>query len=310
MKKAKILVLGGSGFVGQATIPSLLASGHEVSVISRSILKPPQLDGTNYFSSSLEQKQILQALLPTTEFVLHFASASTPSVSALDPTFEALHNITPTAQLLETLQSYPNIHLIYLSSGGTIYGDPGPGLIDENVPSKPLSYYGAGKACIENLLTAYSNQTKNVVTIIRPANLYGPNQPLRSGFGIIPTVMQKLRDDSRLDIWGKGDTIRDYLYIDDFSSLIQCCLKHPPSDILNIYNAGTQVGTDVNKVCSLLEGISGKLISKQYHEKRSVDVQSIILNSQKARTNLSWQAHTTIEHGLEKTWKWFNTQIK
>ena len=89
---------------------------------------------------------------------------------------------------MEVLEEFQDTLLVYLSSGGAVYGDTFEEFNTENLPLKPLSYYGAGKAAVEKFLLAYQSQTGNKILILRPSNLYGPGQNIREGFGIIPAV--------------------------------------------------------------------------------------------------------------------------
>lgn len=232
------------------------------------------------------------------------ASASTPSTSTHNPTFEILHNVIPTTQFLEAFAEHHTPLLIYLSSGGAIYGNHQSEKASEQHVVTPLSYYGAGKASIESLLHAFCHQTKRNAIVLRPSNLYGPDQPERTGFGIIPTLIAKALRNEPIDIWGDGNTTRDYLYIDDFIELL-CKIIDSNSyiDGCNIFNAGTGNGTTVNDLCKKIESISGVTFIRNYHPIRAVDVQRIVLDTEKTKATYNWTAKTSLNVGLKETWQ-------
>lgn len=303
MSGKNILLLGGTGFVGRKLVTWLSQRGHTLSVISRSTRQTPFTPDIAYFSCSLEHRETLRRLLPTTDVVIHLASASTPATSTLDPTFEALHNVMPTARFLEIFAEYPATKLIYLSSGGAIYGDNPNPIVDENQASMPLSYYGAGKASIEALLHAFCHQTGRSATILRPSNFYGPGQPVRPGFGIIPTLISRALNNQTIEIWGDGNTIRDYLHIDDFTLIIEKLINQDSAiPDCKIYNAGTGTGTTVNQLCDLIENLNGRPLQRTYHTIRKVDVKRIVLDNQRIKAALDWEPTIDLLSGLEETW--------
>lgn len=312
MNKKNILLLGGTGFVGRKLVTRLNQRGHRISVISRSTRQTPFPQEIAYFACSLEHRETLRQLLPTTDIVIHLASASTPATSTLDPTFEALHNVMPTARFLEIFAEYPEAKLIYLSSGGAIYGDNSNPLVDEQQASMPLSYYGAGKASIEALLHAFCHQTGRNATILRPSNFYGPGQPVRPGFGIIPTLISRALNSQTIEIWGDGNTIRDYLHIDDFTSIIEKLINQEANRPgCKIYNAGTGTGTTVNQLCEFIENLNEKPLHRTYRTIRKVDVKRIVLDNQRIKSELDWEPTIDLKSGLEETWNFMkNEQIK
>lgn len=301
----KILLIGGAGFIGSHLKSTLLNRGYEVIIGCRNL--PANKDpAVTYLSLAKDNMAPLESILPECSHVVHLASATTPGTSMLEPSKEVINNILPIAHLLEAMQKYHDIHLIFVSSGGAIYGNTHQDLVREDTLSQPLSYYGASKTAIEAFLYTYQKQTNNPVTILRPSNLYGSKQPLKTHFGIIPTIFNCLINDSVFEIWGDGEIIRDYLYIDDFIDLcIRIIQAKNYSHSYRIFNAGSGKGLSINHICNQVESITGKSICREYTHSRSVDVKKIVLNSSKVQSEFNWQASTSIKTGLEKTWENF-----
>lgn len=306
MNPQGILLLGGTGFVGRALAARLSRNSSEVYVIARTSYDWKGLTGIQSFDTSLDDQDLLKKILPRCKTVFHLASETTPGVSALKPSFEAASNLLPSLRFLECLQEYPHIQLIYVSSGGAVYGDSIHNPVMEDVALAPLSYYGAGKAALEKFIFSFCRQTNGRAIILRPSNFYGPGQGYKKGFGIIPTIFHHLRTGKDLRIWGDGETVRDYLYIDDFVDLCVHLLdKGSLPGKASIYNTGLGRGTTLNELCLLAEQVSGKPISRDYLPSRAVDVKSIILDCSRIERDHKWIAATDLRAGLTKTWEWF-----
>ncbi len=300
-----ILVIGGSGFVGQSLLPHLPAP---VYVISRRILTNLP-EGVQAFQTSLDDLETLKKILPKCRWLIHLASDSTPGVSAGKPVFEAEHNLAPNLKLFQLLQNYPKVNLLYLSTGGAIYGNPDNSTNKpkkENMQLHPLSYYAAGKIALEAFIAALVQQSPRHAVILRPSNFYGPGQPYRAGFGVIPTILEFQSTGKPLQVWGDGTNIRDYLFIEDFVTLCVMLLKksnHEPGT--QIYNAGAGCGYSLNQLCELLEKITKQPVLREYHPARTVDVKHIVLDTSHIKSDYGWQAQTSLPDGLKKTWLWY-----
>lgn len=302
-----LLVLGASGFVGRSLLKRLERQGRKIYSISRFVDGLSSKHVTVY-KSSIDDSKLLEKILPKCSTVIHLASDTTPGSSALQPSVEADLNLLPTLRFLECLQDHSSIHLIFVSSGGTVYGTQPNDLFTENVALFPNSYYGAGKVSIEKFIFAYSSQTKASATILRPSNFYGPGQPYKKGFGIVPTIFHKILKNDTLQIWGDGEIIRDYLYIEDFIDLCEELLERTESSIPNgvsVFNVGSGVGTSLNDLCGIIENVTNRSVKRQYLPGRNVDVRHIILDSTLVKESFRWKPSTSLNEGLKSTWVWF-----
>jgi len=303
-----ILILGGSGFVGRRLLKRLYPQHSEIYVIARSAHTLPLLDGVTRYTDSLDNLELLNELLPKCHTVVHLASGSTPGSSALQPTFEAGNNLLPTLRFLESLHKQEPVNLIYVSSGGAVYGNPTSALVREDAPLFPLSYYGAGKVALEKFIGAFCLQAHRSATILRPANFYGPEQLFRSGFGIVPTILHHLQVGKPLQIWGDGENVRDYLYVDDFVELLVQLIDHPTAQThASIYNVGSEQGTTLNQLCHFIEQITGLTIERQYQLSRAVDVRRIVLDCNRIHQDYHWFPRTDLLTGLTLTWQCFSS---
>lgn len=298
-------MLGASGFAGATLLPVLLEDGwniHAISPHAPGLTEPHRIQ---WHHGSLGDRALLERTLPDCDAVVHLASATTPGISSRAPTLEASGNIIPTLQLIETITNYKNIHIVYASSGGAIYGNPSHFCVDEKAPCRPISYYGAAKLAIETFLRTLHATSGTPTTILRPANFYGPKQRHRRGFGLIRTLLESARTDQPVEIWGDGRAMRDFLFIDDFANAVVASLRRgAPSEQFSIYNVGTGIGHTIDQVCSLVEEVAGRKLNRIYRPARASDVAQIVLNPSRIATALGWKAKTDLRVGIERTWQW------
>ncbi|MBK8375590.1 MAG: NAD-dependent epimerase/dehydratase family protein [Sphingomonadales bacterium] len=282
MNRDGVLLLGGNGFIGSA-----LAGRLEQERIATHIV------GRN-------NGDLLEKALPECGTVIHLASATTPGSSARHPNLE-LGNLALTLRLLELLQNQPETHLIFFSSGGTVYGNPDRLPVAEDAPIAPLSNHGAGKAAQEVFCEAFRTQGR-AVTILRPSNAYGPGQTLRQGFGLVRTLIEHATNDTPFKIWGDGESVRDFIYIDDIVEATSRLIKL--SQDSGTYNIGSGMGYRINQVVGIVRNISEKRLETIYRPARGIDVRSVVLDSTRLKALLSWTPQIGLEDGVHRTLAW------
>lgn len=301
MKNKTVLLLGGGGFLGSALAQHLLRQNYTVHILTRRAIASDAPNVTLH-QGSLDDHVILETILPICSAVIHLASTTTPGSSANHPLIEAEQNIAPTLRFLQILQQYEDIQLIFVSSGGTLYGNPKTIPVSENHELRPRSYHGAGKAAIEAFLMAYSIRPGKHVTILRPSNLYGPGQSMRQGFGVIRTMLEHLRHDTTMDIWGDGENIRDFLYISDMVAVFDILLNREAHT--GIYNIGAGKGHSINQIREVIEQVCGKIFKFRYLPVREVDVRQVVLDCSRLKEQSGWQPQVSLEQGIRQTWEW------
>ncbi len=302
-----ILTLGGSGFIGTALSEALVATGNKVVALSRSATKPHH-SSIKYVSGAFNSPADFTPLLTDCRTVVHLASSSTPGSSASKPLHELEHNLRVTFALLEALQNVPHCNLLFVSSGGTLYGDKTIIPATESSRIAPMSYYGAAKAAAEHFISAWVQQFSRSATILRPSNVYGPGQAVRQGFGIIPTAFAKIMNNEALEIWGDGNAVRDYLFIDDLIQLCLAIVNNPMGSGAKILNASSNTGTSLNELLNLIEAVTGTHIRRVQHAKRHVDASHVVIDSCEAHRLFCWAPQTSLADGLKHTWKWWTKQ--
>ena len=308
MTSRETLVIG-AGFLGTALASQLASRGQRVHLLSRRP-EPPHAAGLQFHRGSLDDLDLVRGFLKTCRTIYHTACTTTPGSSAHNPVLEGMENLLPTLTLLQALQDSPDTHLVFLSSGGCLYGDLSGTPADERHCPRPVSYHGAGKAALEAFLHAYAHSQPSAarVTVLRPSNLYGPGQSLRSGFGLVRTVLERLRTNQPIDVWGDGETVRDYLYIED---LIEACTvvdRHEHDRRYRVYNVSAGMGHSINQLITTAERVCGRTAEVRRQLARSVDIKHVVLDSSALRRDTGWFPAVTLEDGLRRTWQWLLEQ--
>lgn len=298
--RRRILILGASGFVARHLTRRLAREGNELHLVSRHRI-PMRASHIHCYQSNFGDPVLLDKVLSRCDTVLHLASETTPGLSARHPAAEAA-GLTSTLQLMECLQRFSDRHLIFLSSGGSVYGNPHKTPVDETAPLMPRSHYAVGKVALELFMQAFAINWSGRITVLRPANLYGPEQPFRPGFGVVRTLLQHCQLGTEMEVWGNGEAIRDYLYIDDMTEACVYIINNSlPS---TTYNVGSMQGHSVNQLAKLVENVTGRTVPLQYREARQADVAAVVLDTSKLKMATGWSTRVGIEEGIARTWHW------
>ena len=303
----RILVIGGEGFIGRSLCEALLREGYRVQSASRSS-GPVVPGGVARIRCDVRSPEVISPLLEDCDFVVHLASASTPGSTAGRPLEEIEANLLPTLAVLQAMQSYPSLPLLFLSSAGSLYGGGHTEIFTEVDEVRPRSYHGAGKAAAENFIGAWSRQFERSAVILRPSNVYGPGQQKRRGFGIVPHALDAMLNEQPLTVWGDGSSARDYLYIEDLVALCQSIIGTEMAPGLSIFNAASGIAVSLNELFESMESVTGRQLQRHYEPMRSVDAERVAVDSGLAQRTFSWQPRIQLAVGIERTWNWLRSE--
>ncbi|TLX20892.1 NAD-dependent epimerase/dehydratase family protein [Thermomonas fusca] len=296
------LVLGAGGFLGRHLCRSLTAHGWHVVAATRN---PTTFDDSSIENavSPFDDASHFDDLVSRCSAVIHAAASTTPGSTAAQPQIEG--NLRTTLALVEALQEHPDVRLLYLSSGGTLYGDRASALAREADPLLPRSYHGAGKVAAEVFVQTWARQFSGCAIVLRPSNIYGPGQLSRRGFGIVPTAFERARDGAPFIVWGGGGATRDYLFVKDLIDLCMRAIEAPFSPGGHVFNAASGEALNVNQLLDRIDAVTGRPLERSFAPTRPVDITHIVLDNSAARNILGWHPRYSIEQGLERTWQWF-----
>lgn len=300
----RALVLGGCGFIGSHIVDKLVAEGFRVRVFDRypERFRAP-VEGVDYrFGDFKDTMAIIEALVDV-DVVYHLISATFPGTAALDPKRDVSDNILPTIDLLEAMAKSSTRRLVYLSSGGTVYGTPKQVPTGETHPLNPINSYGIVKVAIEQYIDIYCRERGLSAVIVRPSNPYGPRQGHVGVQGVVATFLNRVLSDEPIQIWGDGSVVRDYIFAEDLADL---CVNAEISGQDGAFNGGSGTGVTVNEIVAEIGRATGRTIVPNYIPGRAVDVPISILDMSQVQTRLGWEPKVGLRDGIEATWQWLS----
>jgi len=300
----RAMVLGGTGFIGSHLVDRLLAEGHQVRVLSRSPerFRAP-VPGVDYRQASLADIPALVEACAGIDVVYHLISTTVPATSNRDPIFDIDSNLVGLVRLLQVIRESGVRRLVYLSSGGTVYGPPEILPIPECHPLRPICSYGIVKVAAENYLQMFHALYGLDYVVVRAANPYGERQGHFGVQGIIGTFLNQIRRGEELEVWGDGTLVRDFIHVGDLARL---GVLAGTSERVGIYNGGSGRGYSIREVLGVIEQAVGRKLVVDWRPGRSFDVPKVVLDSSKAVADFSWRPEIELAEGIGRTWAGLN----
>ena len=274
MGALNVLIIGGNGFIGSNLGRSLADRGWKVT--SFDIAEPLMPDSrVEYIKGDFFDDNVLSDVIKGKDIIYHALSTVNPGNSNQKYMMGYGRDFIQTVRLFDMLKE-TDTKLIFLSSGGTVYGVQEKQPINEDAPTRPINHYGNVKLCIENALRVFDIQAKSKMMIARISNPYGPGQDHNKGVGFIDAVIRKTLAGEPVEVWGDGEIVRDYIYIDDVCTLLGNLAEYEGDE--TIFNISSSVGTSQNRILEIVKSIDDS-VRYEYKPARSVDVRKIILDN-------------------------------
>lgn len=309
MKKEHIncLVLGGRGFIGSHLVDALLERGHSVCSFHRPVgpgdfIDRPRHPALRDFEGDLTNERQLADALRGIDVCFHLISTTLPQSSNADPQFDVRSNVLSALNLLTHAVKAGVRKVVFVSSGGTVYGIPKGSPIRETHPTDPVCSYGITKLAIEKYMGLFRHLHGLDCTVLRIANPFGARQRMHSGQGAVAVFLGKVLRGEPIDVWGDGSVVRDYIYISDVIDSLIAAMEYAGPEY--VFNIGSGRGHSLNEVLQTLEDITGLPARRNYLAGRSFDVPSNVLCIERATSELHWAPRVPFEEGLRKFAEW------
>ena len=300
-------VIGGTGFIGRRVVDVLLSTGRRVTVIGRNP-EPSRVLPENalYFHGDIADKGFMAERLREADEVIDLAYSSVPKTSFENPVGDILGNLPASVGMFE-LACLPHIRkMVFVSSGGTIYGEPLSLPIAETHPTNPISPYGITKLALEKYAFMFHQLKGLPITCVRPSNPFGEGQRPFVGQGFIATAVASILSGKEISIFGEKGTIRDYIYVDDLAKGIVAALESGlPGEC---YNIGSGIGRNNLEIVASISRLAeaNELNPGVRHlDGRPFDVSASVLDSAKLREISGWQPEADFDEALERTFNWY-----
>jgi UDP-glucose 4-epimerase len=300
-------IIGGSGFIGQHLLRQLVPTGRDVIVLDRCpkpLVSP--FEKVTYLQADYAAGFDIDRILPDLDEIILLAHTTTPKASFDDPLTDLSSNVPAAVRLFGIAADAGIKKIIFVSSGGTVYGKATDLPISESHSTNPISPYGITKLTIEKYALMYHALKSLPVVCVRPGNAYGEGQRPFSGQGFIATAMGSILQRKELSVYGETGTVRDYIHVSDLVAGIIAALEDGiPGEC---YNIGTGIGHNNKQILDRLGPLAASStldILYQTLPDRSFDVPVNILDSSKLRKHTGWYPTIGFEAGLQRMWDWF-----
>lgn len=301
--KGNCLIFGGGGFIGSHICDELIRMGYGVTVFDKQNFskinifhlkdKIRVIEGD--FNNAIDLKRALEGI----DYVFHLVSSTLPATSNENPVYDAETNLVSSLRLLGELKGSQKKKIIFISSGGTVYGIPKEIPIPESHTRNPLCSYGIIKKTIEDYLYMYNYLYGLDYVVLRLSNPYGERQNPLYSQGVIPVFLRKILVGEEIHIWGDGSVKRDYIYIKDAVSVIAKSVEYSGNS--RIFNLGYGEGYTLNEIIKIMETETGKVPVVKYEAGRKLDVPVNVLDITLAKKTFGWKPKVTFAEGIKRT---------
>ena len=309
----RVLVTGGAGFIGSHIVDACIDAGHQVVVVDD--LSTGARANLNvrarWYHVDVRSEQldaVIAAERP--DVISHQAAQVSVKRSMDDPVLDASINVVGTLRLLEAARRHGVGRFVLASTGGAIYGDIAEGLADESHPCRPVSPYAIAKLSAEHYLESYRLAHGLETVVLRYSNVYGPRQDPHGEAGVVAIFMQKILAGTPPTIFGDGEYVRDYVFVDDVVRANLTALTLPLGRRTpTLFNIATGVQTTVNQLWQTVAAVGGTRLEPVHAPPRAGDVRRSALDPTRAKRELSFAPQIALAEGIARTWAWFASRV-
>jgi UDP-glucose 4-epimerase len=307
----RILVTGGAGFIGSHVVDAYIAAGHEVAILdnfstgNEANLNPAAETHRADIRDQPSVDKVIASFHP--DIVNHHAAQSEVPKSVADPTFDAEVNIIGGLNLLKASIDHGVKKVIFISTGGALYGEPDVVPANEDHPIRPLSPYGTSKFCFEQYLGTFKRTFGLEFTVLRYANIYGARQDFYAEEGrVVAIFASRMLTGKPVTIDGDGEQARDMLHVGDAATANLAALERGSG---GIFHVSTGIPVTVNDLYRKLAGLTDYKQAPNHGPRRKGDVYRIALDNARAQRDLGWAPRVDLEEGLSLTVDYFREQV-
>lgn len=298
----RCVVFGGGGFLGTNLCRSLVDKVEILKAFGRRQSFPEALKKIEWIPGDFTDSGTVAAAVAGCDTVFHLVTASTPASSNVDKIEDLQANVVSTLHLLEACREERVRRVVFVSSGGTVYGIPSVVPTPEHASLDPITAYGISKLAIEKYLALYYHLYGIDFRILRVANPYGPYQTSIRNQGVIAAFLHRALENKPIELWGDGSVTRDYIYVDDVIDALEAAAVHTGEQ--RIFNIGSGEGRSLLEIIDVIQKQLNMKLDIRYFEGRKADVPRSILEISRAEKDLNWTPKTPFLEGIAKTVEW------
>jgi UDP-glucose 4-epimerase len=296
------VVIGAGGFIGTNLCRALHGRVRRLRAFGRRQTFPEALRDVEWFQGDFADSAAIANALEGFDTVIHLANSTTPASANVDKVADLNSNVISTLRMLDACRSLGVRRVVFVSSGGTVYGIPETLPTPETAATFPITAYGVSKLTIERYLALYQHLYGLECRILRVANPYGLFQIPTKNQGVVAAFLFEALAGRPLQIWGAGDVVRDYLFIDDVVDALVRAITHVGQHF--VFNIGSGQGRSINEIAEMIGAVLNRRLQIQYVAGRAIDVPTSVLDISRAIGDLGWRPRVDFESGLRKTAAW------
>jgi len=296
----KTVILGAGGFMGRSIAKALSVTNADLTLFDMRFTEE-QRDHSRCvkgdFSSPADLEPVLKEGVDT---VIHLISTTVPATADKYPAADVRGNLLNTLELLDLCVRENVRRVIFVSSGGTVYG-PLDRAAKEDDPCCPVCSYGIVKRTIEEYLSLYYRLKGLEYLILRVGNAYGAAQTGKKPQGVIGAFLHRIVKGKLIEVWGDGSVVRDFIHIDDVARSFVAALQYTGSE--HVFNVGTGQGYSVKHVVELIESTIGQSVALSYHPQNSLDIPMNVLDITRIRHETGWKPTISLGEGISQVYR-------
>jgi UDP-glucose 4-epimerase len=305
----KVLVTGAAGFIASHVSDLYLANGYEVVIVDdlstgrRSNLNP----AAKFYQMDIRSPELAAVFeKERPDFVNHHAAQMDVRRSVADPLFDADVNVRGSINVIECARRYGVKKMVYISTGGAVFGEPEYLPCDEGHPINPICPYGASKHTVEHYLYMWRANYGLRYVVLRYPNVYGPRQDPHGEAGVVAIFTGQMLTGKPVVINGDGEQLRDYAFVGDCARANLLALTTEKAE--GIYNLGSGKGTSVNQIFATLKAITGYAPEASHGPAKVGETRHIYLDARKAQRELGWTPTVSLTEGMQQVVEYFKTR--
>ncbi|MCA6437463.1 MAG: NAD-dependent epimerase/dehydratase family protein [Bacteroidetes bacterium] len=308
MSVLNVAVIGSNGFIGSHLTNYLLTQKNiHLTLFGRSS-RSSSNSNILYHQINLMDSASNANYFKDIDLIYYLVSETIPANSWANPLIDVEKNLIPFLTFTECISKLKVKKIVYLSSAGTVYGTTNQ-KVNEEFDKNPFSPYGITKLTIENFLRYYKTKYNINYDVYRISNVYGSGQDTSKGLGLINTLLEKIITENKITVFGDGNNLRNYVYVNDVAKLLTLSIDKPINNS-EVYNLSSNDTLTINEIVEMIKKAVTEKFSIQYTEKRDSDNAAIDLDNTKLRNAMKDFKFTPIQQGILETYQHLKNHSK
>lgn len=300
----KVLVTGGTGFIGSHLVDRLVAEGYGVRVLDdlsagklENITAHLKAGSVDFVKGDIRDSAVVAKILGSVDVVVHFAALTSVTFSVEHPDLTFNVNVAGTQNLINACVEHAVSKFVFASSCA-VYGDPEFLPVNETCKSNPISPYAESKLLGERYCLGVDKRQVLKPVVLRFFNVYGPRQGLNDYSGVITRFIDRVRQNKPLTVYGDGSQTRDFVSVHDIVEAVLASMRSVNAHG-QVFNIGSGKPTSINELAKTILELAGVDLEIRHEKIRAGDIKDSYADISKAKKVLGYMPRVSLRAGLE-----------